>query len=588
MRAFAAGAEWTDPKDDTTRDAADDQASSVKNDRTLAKDISALATAFRERRATLEAFSRRHGDLAAIAPATPVLYLFSGCDLLTPVAFRPLASAYTLLAEFIPGTPLCFANATCRKVAHNSVLRFKRHTAEQLVRMSGRPLETDTMKPMFREVGVLPTLIATAALLDMHVVGAVSSKTSVTLYTQRRAAPDTTWSCATITYQGGAKIRRLSDLQPLLDSVQTPFVSFLKGGPHDIMAKPWFVNAVAKRSVAVVQDESGMTSDAMEKAGLQVALYGNFNKFVNEQEEQFAAYAEQLRRQFAARAASIPFCYGYCAGGQNSTALIVAVRKLVDPTPTPRLCIVLATQRSGSSWLTSLLARHPRIFFDRKQESLIDWTQSRRMHLQNGSGAAFHASLEKLWARLVAEAGESGADYVGFKLMWDQVAHPDIAAAFFRARAAFVVLIERRNKLLQLVSSMQSTLEHQFHVHAEGGHVNASLPVDVSRIPARLFVERTHNNVASMSHWAKSWASNARFVLYEDLVTNTSTVLEETFSAMGLDPFAKMVEGNHGMEAFFKVHPDNCAMRIKNAAQLIDALPGFGLECDCLPGQQTR
>ena len=133
------------------------------------------AVAFDHRRATLEAWSRRH--LAAVAPATPAVYPFSGCDLLTPVAFRPLASAYALLAEFLPGTPACFVNANCRQVALESATRFVQHMGYQLV-SGGRPLITMTMSPIFKEVGVLPSLIVVAALLDMHLVGAVSSNSS--------------------------------------------------------------------------------------------------------------------------------------------------------------------------------------------------------------------------------------------------------------------------------------------------------------------------------------------------------------------------------------------------------------------------
>ena len=545
------------------------------------------AAAFNHRRATLEAWSRRH--MAAVAPATPAFYPFSGFDLLTPVAFRPLASAYALLAEFLPGTPACFVNASCRQVARESATRMVGHMGHQLVR-GGRPLTTATMANLLKEakeVGVLPSLIVLAALLDMHLVGAVSSHASVTLYTQRRVAPGTTWSCATITYQGGIKVKDERDLQPLLEFATPPFVSFLKGGPHGLVARAWFAEAVANRSVAIVQDESGMTLDGIERAGLQVALYGSFDRFVNKQEALFSAYAEQLRHRFAASAVPLPFCYGYCAGSQKSTALIMAVRSL-PINPAPRLCIVLATQRSGSSWLTSLLATHPRVAFDPKQESLIAWTDgSRRASLPHVSRSAFHASLEALWASLVARAGRSGAEYVGFKLMWNQVAYPDVAAAFFRARAAFVVLIERRNTLLQLVSSMQSGREGRGHVHDTRQGPNNSLPVHVDPAHALRFVQRTHDGLASMAHWAKSWASDARFVFYEDLVTSTSTVLEEIYSAMGLDRSAQLVEGNHGMETFLQVHMEECAHRIQNAAEVVLALKSSGIElCDCpLPGE---
>ena len=182
--------------------------------------------AFQNRRATLQAWSSQDKRLNSIAPETPTLYLFSGCDLLTPAAFRPLATAHNLLAEFSPGAPDCFVNATCHQVAVRSATDFIWHVGNQYHTQGGRPTITTTMQGFFEEVGVLPSLIATSALLDMRIVGAVSSKTRVTLYVRQRLVQNTskdhlpsmrlpaTWSCSKITYQGGTFVHGASPASP--------------------------------------------------------------------------------------------------------------------------------------------------------------------------------------------------------------------------------------------------------------------------------------------------------------------------------------------------------------------------------------
>ena len=57
----------------------------------------------------------------------PVLYMFSGADLLTASAFFPHAPSYHLVADFPTGSPACFLDAACAARANESAAAFFKH-----------------------------------------------------------------------------------------------------------------------------------------------------------------------------------------------------------------------------------------------------------------------------------------------------------------------------------------------------------------------------------------------------------------------------------------------------------------------------
>ena len=84
-----------------------------------------LLTTLRDRLDQLGSFSRRVFPRAI--HTLPVLYMFSGSDLLTAHALFPNAPEYNLVADFPTGHPACFATPLCASRANESASAFFKH-----------------------------------------------------------------------------------------------------------------------------------------------------------------------------------------------------------------------------------------------------------------------------------------------------------------------------------------------------------------------------------------------------------------------------------------------------------------------------
>ena len=116
--------------------------------------------ALRERIDVLSNFSS--SVLPKMIRQLPVLYLFSGMDLITAHALFPAAPAYHLSADLPAGHPSCFVDVRCLSQANASALAFFQHWSNlRYTRQS-----TNLMRRAFERVGVLPALI-----LSLHLVG---------------------------------------------------------------------------------------------------------------------------------------------------------------------------------------------------------------------------------------------------------------------------------------------------------------------------------------------------------------------------------------------------------------------------------
>jgi hypothetical protein len=126
----------------------------------------------------------RLGSLGAFSKATfpqpiqslPVLYMFSGSDLLTAYALFPHAPSYNLVADFPTGSPECFVDAACASRANESALAFFKHWANlRFARQS-----TNLMRRAFAvsESGQLPGLLLSLRLVGERVIYAETSTVS--------------------------------------------------------------------------------------------------------------------------------------------------------------------------------------------------------------------------------------------------------------------------------------------------------------------------------------------------------------------------------------------------------------------------
>lgn len=119
-----------------------------------------LTRRLRERLEEVGRFSR--ASLPLVTHALPVLYLFSGSDLLTAAALFPTAPDYTLVADLPHGEPACFLEPACMARANASSHAFFAHwEGLRFARQS-----SNSMRRAFARTGVLPAL-----LLSLRLVG---------------------------------------------------------------------------------------------------------------------------------------------------------------------------------------------------------------------------------------------------------------------------------------------------------------------------------------------------------------------------------------------------------------------------------
>ena len=128
----------------------------------------ASVEALRERVAALSEFSS--GAFPAMTRGLPVLYMFSGTDLITAQALFPEAPDYHLVADFPVGHPSCFVDAACTSQANESATAFFRHWANlRYARQS-----TNLMRRAFERVGQLPALLVSLHLMRQPVLHATT------------------------------------------------------------------------------------------------------------------------------------------------------------------------------------------------------------------------------------------------------------------------------------------------------------------------------------------------------------------------------------------------------------------------------
>ena len=126
-----------------------------------------------------------------VVHALPVLYMFSGSDLLTAMALFPMAPEYHLVADFAPGHPACFIDPACIAQANETTTAFFRHWASlKFARQS-----TNLMRRAFAtSTGQLPALLVSLRLIGLPVLHATTHavelpKASNTVINRVRVAP---------------------------------------------------------------------------------------------------------------------------------------------------------------------------------------------------------------------------------------------------------------------------------------------------------------------------------------------------------------------------------------------------------------
>lgn len=229
-------------------------------------------------------------------------------------------------------------------------------------------------------------------------------------------------------------------------------------------------------------------------------------------------------------------------------------------------CVVLASQRTGSSWFLALLNLHMDAHF-RQLEPMLNW--SRGILHRNGSRSQYIATLDKAYTKLPRYK-----KLVGFKLMWDQISvYPYDAAVWCLGKDARTIHIERRVAVLSYVSALQ-TKDSLAHVHERADlPPSTSFRVDTRNVSQKvLSCHRAHRSIEA---WASAWSSRWPnvHVYYEDLTANTTNALAALWSFLGLKMDTHHMNIlRHDHTNFFQLHFGGCGDRIQNYDAVLDAL----------------
>jgi LPS sulfotransferase NodH len=230
---------------------------------------------------------------------------------------------------------------------------------------------------------------------------------------------------------------------------------------------------------------------------------------------------------------------------------------------------IFATQRSGSSWLQSLLDSHPvaRCFGElflyeprtlRTDAVLLPFYEYRRRHAGRRPRITF-SYLDEL-ARL---PGDHGA--IGFKLMYDQLAlFPEVFVDWFKRRFRVIHLV--RSNPLDIVISKQRARRTGV-AHAWSDVPSQSVDLDVSRLHRQLRLEEAKVTAARALLRVLPVASHE--VSYETLCERQQEILGDVVRFLGIE--SPEVDYSSGLQ---KIASGGYRARIANYDAVRAALAG--------------
>ena len=294
----------------------------------------------------------------------PVLYLFSGIDVLTAHALFP-NSAVVMAADLPIGRPWCLASPRCAAAAHAAVVDYFTH----LMKYEFAWTSTTHMLSIIQRgyvVGVAPLLCVCAALMGHRVTSmrfVHESSTTSKNASARNAATTPPTSLHIETAGGGPRISyhafhlateegssedghhhygwkarprlnhsqasrelaRLSDLVQERAPQPPHFTLLLKAAPHFITRDPLVASWLLRTATATVHDETGLRPTAYADAAAITGRGGRahawscrrFGTFVDWTFRERLWYpAEETRelREAHRDAPPLPFQFGYAAG----------------------------------------------------------------------------------------------------------------------------------------------------------------------------------------------------------------------------------------------------------------------------------
>ena len=323
-------------------------------------------------------------------PKVPVLYMFSGVDLLNARSFFPASTVYHLVANLGVGDADCLCLSSCIGRALANARAFLASWAS----VGFARLSTGRMELLAREqegsriLGIIPALLLNLALdfdgsaevvrFDVDSQNSSAHPSMIRIQTrgfavtyrsmllalgeigsgapQKDCIPDlAAWHAGSAHVD--AQLRELEqssalsarstalstsahesthDAEPNEGSSRSRsrcshgVITMFKAAPHWILGTDWMAQWVLYHSVAVLQDETGLRLDhydAASRAGWLTRRVGHFPGFAKHERAWYASEVQNLSRTFSGP--QLPFQFGYGVGAQNGM-LLAAWRKQCD------------------------------------------------------------------------------------------------------------------------------------------------------------------------------------------------------------------------------------------------------------------
>ena len=187
----------------------------------------------------------------------PVVYPFSGMDLVTAVSLFPDAPLYSLVAPFASGGG-CLEDDACMLKAASVARLWFRHAESRRWRTSN----TQYMTKLFNSpAGVLPVLLLSIELLDSEVLDVQDDGPLLTVHARCRRDG----RCFIVRYLSSwISADTLPAIADRLWTRETPVAFLLKAAPYEIVREAWFSARVVADAAVVMADEMGIRPAAYD------------------------------------------------------------------------------------------------------------------------------------------------------------------------------------------------------------------------------------------------------------------------------------------------------------------------------------
>jgi LPS sulfotransferase NodH len=252
---------------------------------------------------------------------------------------------------------------------------------------------------------------------------------------------------------------------------------------------------------------------------------------------------------------------------------------LDDQTPTLQKFILIANQRTGSTWIIDLLNSHPHITayselfhganYGRPKvggnRDILVWNSyAASQGSPRGRLERMRLCFQYLDEEVYRPRNGSGA--AGFKLMYNQAAFEIYLLAYLKVRRVSVIHLIRRNHLAGILSEEAVLVRNVAHAQAGSAVAPVQFELDTHTLITRL--QARAQSVREAQDFLSQMGTPYSEIYYEDLREDASGI-QETMRVLGVD--ATDFEPSSSLQ---KLNPTDHRQLIENYDEVHELLKG--------------